>query len=102
MLADESNWTRCRSIGDRIGSRAVGGSGEIEAVGREARSGVRISSERGGYIAVCIALGVAVRSVSHANMKLSKDLNRDLEVRNCSYLEINKTTCYFVKKKKDK
>lgn len=51
---EESIWTRCRRIGERIGRRAVGGEGEMVAAGREASSGARICSVRGGRIGACI------------------------------------------------
>jgi len=39
VLALESSCTRCRRIGESIGSKAVGGCGDIAAVGSEARRG---------------------------------------------------------------
>lgn len=48
----ERSWTRCRSIGESEGSRAVGGCGDIEAAGKEASKGLRSSSHCGGDRAV--------------------------------------------------
>jgi hypothetical protein len=51
-------------MGDNIGSRAIGGSGDIEAVGRDASNGVNSSSARGGRIGACILVLMYVAALA--------------------------------------
>ncbi len=53
---EERSCTRWRRIGERRGSRAVGGCGEIEAAGKDASRGASNSSARGGRIGGCIVV----------------------------------------------